>query len=292
MWRGWVVGVVALCGCGRTGIFSPDPGGAPGGEGGSAGAGSAASAGGSDATSATGGSGGSGTGGETADPVCTATCCDGSTVQWSAAGQGTCTIDNAMGCADKGGPLHVTYGEVTVWQGDGACPSMRPCRVNCCNGEKVKLQDQYDGDMCAELGENTAECAGKGGVARALFDGAKVFEDMSCDGNCLASCCDGSVAFIDQPWQLDCEVWAGRMCTATEDGPTGVGYSGVLVWTASGQCPSLKLCTLTCVDGAVEVSDRYQAKVCMVESLASAYCVVHGGPEVISFDGQSVWKLP
>lgn len=285
MGRGWVLlGVAALSGCGKAGDlsigatgFGGDPGsGNTGGDGG-AGAGGSADA---------GGAGGSADAGQD----CVVTCCDGSIVEGAAGAPESCEIAAGIVCAGRDGPVSITHAGDTVWTAGGACPTMRPCTANCCSGKKQAQADHFDGALCAELAQASHSCADEGGAAKIFFGDLAVYEDLACAGSCQTSCCDGSVAFSAPADQHQCELWAGRMCRTDEGGPSMVAFAGTMVWTAGGQCPSLKSCDLVCDDASHQVTEQYQAMVCVVESLASPYCAEHGGPVKVAFDGQEAWK--
>lgn len=283
---GWVLmGISTLGACGTVDEPSSTEGAGSTDQGGSTGTGGG--------TMAGVGGGEAGAGGAAVAPdACLATCCDGTLFEGTSADAMACEIEHGVACADGGGPVSVVYGGEVVWEAKGACPTMSPCSVNCCSGVKVPAGDHFDTAVCATLGKDGDHCAGEGGPAKVFLGEQAVFQKMACDGACQTNCCDGTVAFGDAPTQDECEVWAGRMCLSDEGGPSVVAHGGTMLWTAGGQCPSLKDCIITCVDGESMTTTAYQEKVCITETLKSGFCADHDGPGLIAFDSELVWQAP
>lgn len=296
MRRGWLLVVLAaLAGCGKTGLFAPAPGGSGGRGGEDPGGpdGGSAAAGGGDAGAGVGGGGGGGAGGGGGSAgSCEALCCDGAATVGSPADPQECALTAGLDCEVHGGPFTILLDGEQVWQSAVPCPTLRACEVNCCDGEVLPVGPHFDAPLCALAGIKEGACDAHGGPAQVRFDGAPAGQGPVCAGSCQVACCTGRVAYSDQPGQHECEVWAGRMCDASDGGPTLVAHQGTLAWTAGGMCPSVRPCVLLCADGVKETTMRYEMKVCLTEALASVLCASHGGDASVFFDGQEVWQAP
>ncbi|MEZ4294145.1 MAG: hypothetical protein R3B70_04145 [Polyangiaceae bacterium] len=224
--------------------------------------------------------------------ACLARCCDGTTLESDETEPLACERTLGYACADHGGPVSIFLEADLLWSAEGACPTMKGCVANCCNGALMELSPAFDGALCAADGQASTTCDGMGGVAQVTFGGEAVWQELVCAGNCEVVCCDTAVMFGPAQSATECELRAAGACPEPTGGPSLVAFDHSLVWSALGQCPSLRACRMGCGDGTDVVSLQYQAKVCIGDCLAGDGCAGHGDPQWIYFDGDQVWKAP
>lgn len=191
--------------------------------------------------------------------------------------------------AGGSGGLGSATGEGSAGTGTNAGPQV--CTLNCCDGTLQPLADDYAAaaDLCESAAASEAGCDAHGGAANVFWGDKLVWQDLSCEGNCHVNCCDGTAAFSSTSGQGDCEIGALESCGEASGGPSTVAWDSVLAWTANADCPSLRPCTLRCVDGMESTGSHYQAALCVHATVESALCEGHGGPDTVSFDGAQVW---
>lgn len=239
------------------------------------------------------GTGGSGIGGGTGDG-CVATCCDGSVESGDQSNAQDCKFYEGFACKESGGPQSIALAGSVVWSAPAGCPSMAPCVANCCNGS-MKLQgEQFDKDLCNLFAVTDGVCDQEGGVAKVFFDGAETANEISWNGgettcgNCVSTCCDGSVIAGTYATAGDCNFWTGVSCNA-RGGPQKIEFGGNLSWGPASTCPSAKECKLVCQDGSVLITAEYDKDMCIFFKVGGDFCKNKGGNAAVYYDGMNVW---
>lgn len=234
----------------------------------------------------------SGTG--TPSASCVATCCDGSSKSGSETTAQDCKFYEGFACQDAGGPELITFKGATIWSAPAGCPSMGACVGNCCDGAMKVQGQQFDKDLCNFFAVSDGICDQDGGLAKVFFDGVETMNKVdwsngqtSC-GNCVATCCDGSVFAGNYPGAGDCNFWAGVPCN-DRGGPEKIVYAGNVSWGPAGSCPSANECKLVCQNGATLVSQEYDQNMCVFFKVGGDFCKDKGGNAAVYYDGAKVW---